>query len=224
MSSEEAQKKQDYLVWIDCEMTGLDLEQDCLVEVAVVLTDFDGNIIDPGIDLLIQPRPESLAGMDSFVRKMHTRSGLLKALETEAIPLAQAKDKVLEYLHSHDFFEKDHLKNARLAGNSVGTDKSFLAKEMPELIEQLHYRIVDVSMIKELAERWYPKAYYQAPAKNGGHRALADILESIQELAYYREAIFRSQEGELSSSDYQAIAQHVSQRYQPYITSAIAQA
>ena len=163
------------LVWIDCEMTGLDVTRDALIEVAVVITDADLNIVDPGIDLLITPPAEALEGMNDFVRQMHTSSGLL-----------DAQQQVLNYIRR--FVPTP--KKALLAGNSVGTDKMFLEANMPLVIDHLHYRLVDVSSIKELAKRWYRKAFEEAPVKHGGHRALADILESIQELEYYRRVLF----------------------------------
>ncbi|MDO4791030.1 MAG: oligoribonuclease [Buchananella hordeovulneris] len=171
----------DPLVWIDCEMTGLDLQRDALVEIAVVVTDSELNPLDAGIDLIIKPPAEALAGMDDFVVNMHTTSGLIHELDS-GMTLAEAEAQVLEYVKRFCPTER----KAILAGNSVHTDKSFLDRDMPELMSHLHYRIVDVSSIKELARRWYPRSYYNAPKKEGGHRAMADILESIQELAYYR--------------------------------------
>jgi len=173
------------LVWIDCEMTGLDLRADALIEVAALVTDFDLNVIGEGIDLVIKPSEESLAQMIDFVRAMHESSGLLEELE-HGISLADAEAQVLAYI-------KEHCPdNSRppLAGNTVATDRAFLARDMPTLEGFLHYRIVDVSSIKELARRWFPKAWFQSPAKLGNHRALADIQESIEELRYYREAVF----------------------------------
>ena len=185
----------DPLVWIDCEMTGLDLEQDCLVEVAVIITDGQTNIVDEGIDLLIKPRPGALENMGDFVREMHTKSGLLAELETPAaLELEEAEKQVLEYIKRF----VPGKGQALLAGNSVGTDKQFLEKEMPQVISHLHYRLVDVSSVKELAKRWYPRAFYHAPEKHGGHRALADIRESIQELRYYRKVLWPAGEGPTS--------------------------
>ncbi|MDU3274913.1 oligoribonuclease, partial [Varibaculum cambriense] len=162
----------DPLVWIDCEMTGLDLEQDCLVEVAVIITDGQTEIVDEGIDLLIKPKAGALEHMGDFVREMHTKSGLLKELESPAaLELAEAEKQVLDYIKRF----VPGKGQALLAGNSVGTDKQFLEKEMPQVISHLHYRLIDVSSVKELAKRWYPRAFYQAPEKHGGHRALADI-------------------------------------------------
>jgi len=173
------------LVWIDCEMTGLDVTRDALIEVAVVITDADLNIVDPGIDVLITPPAEALEGMNDFVRQMHTSSGLLDELPS-GTTMEDAQQQVLNYIRR--FVPTP--KKALLAGNSVGTDKMFLEANMPLVIDHLHYRLVDVSSIKELAKRWYRKAFEEAPVKHGGHRALADILESIQELEYYRRVLF----------------------------------
>ena len=166
-------------------MTGLDVTRDALIEVAVVITDADLNIVDPGIDVLITPPAEALEGMNEFVRQMHTSSGLLDELPS-GITMEDAQQQVLDYIRR--FVPTP--KKALLAGNSVGTDKMFLEANMPLVIDYLHYRLVDVSSIKELAKRWYRKAFEEAPVKHGGHRALADILESIQELEYYRRVLF----------------------------------
>ena len=183
----------DRLVWIDCEMTGLNVEVDELVEIAVVVTDFDLNIIDPGLDIIIKPSASALENMNDFVRNMHTTSGLLDELPN-GISTAEAEFQVLEYLLR--FIPAEH--KAPLAGNSIGTDRGFLARYMPRLDTRLHYRNVDVSSIKELARRWYPRVYFNAPSKDGGHRALADILESIRELAYYRQTVFVADPGPTS--------------------------
>ena len=166
-------------------MTGLDVTRDALIEVAVVITDADLNIVDPGIDVLITPPAEALEGMNDFVRQMHTSSGLLDELPS-GTTMEDAQQQVLDYIRR--FIPTP--KKALLAGNSVGTDKMFLEANMPLVIAYLHYRLVDVSSIKELAKRWYRKAFEEAPVKHGGHRALADILESIQELEYYRRVLF----------------------------------
>ena len=166
-------------------MTGLDVTRDALIEVAVVITDADLNIVDPGIDVLITPPVEALEGMNDFVRQMHTSSGLLDELPS-GTTMEDAQQQVLDYIRR--FVPTP--KKALLAGNSVGTDKMFLEANMPLVIDHLHYRLVDVSSIKELAKRWYRKAFEEAPVKHGGHRALADILESIQELEYYRRVLF----------------------------------
>jgi oligoribonuclease len=173
------------LVWIDCEMTGLDTEKDCLVEIAVVVTNSELELLDAGIDIVIKPRPDSLANMNDFVRNMHTESGLINEFE-EGLELAEAEQLVLEYVQRF----VPNAKDAPLAGNSIGTDRMFLNRYMPQLDQHLHYRNIDVSSIKELSRRWYPRVYFQLPKKSGNHRALADILESIQELKYYRETVF----------------------------------
>ncbi|TDD65894.1 oligoribonuclease [Actinomadura darangshiensis] len=178
------------LVWIDCEMTGLDLRNDALIEIAALVTDSELNILDEGVDVVIKPPPESVTQMTKVVRDMHTTSGLLEALPG-GITLAEAEDTVLGYVRTH---VKD-AKKAPLCGNSIATDRSFLARDMPALDGHLHYRMVDVSSIKELARRWYPRVYFASPEKKGGHRALADITESIQELRYYRAAVFVEQPG-----------------------------
>ncbi len=180
----------DRLVWIDCEMTGLDLARDALIEIACLVTDGNLSVLDEGVDLVIKPPAETVDGMLPVVRDMHTTSGLISELAS-GVTLAEAQEQVLRYVRSH-------IPDARkvpLCGNSIATDRAFLARDMPELDAFLHYRMVDVSSIKELARRWYPRAYFASPPKHGGHRALADIRESIQELRYYREAIFVPQPG-----------------------------
>jgi oligoribonuclease len=180
----------DRLVWIDCEMTGLDLTKDALVEIACIVTDGELNAIDAGVDVLIKPPPEALDGMAEVVRTMHTASGLLAELP-DGLNVAEAQDVVLTYVRQH----VPESRKVPLCGNSIATDRAFLARDMPELDAFLHYRMVDVSSIKELARRWYPRAYFASPEKHGGHRALADIRESIRELRYYREAVFVPQPG-----------------------------
>lgn len=175
----------DRLVWIDCEMTGLDIRADALIEVAALVTDFDLNVLGEGVDIVIKPPPEALDQMVPFVREMHTTSGLLEELDS-GTTLEDAEAQVLAYVKQHCADGS----RPPLAGNTVATDRAFLARDTPELEAFLHYRIVDVSSIKELSRRWFPRAYYNAPDKNGGHRALADIRESIEELRYYREAVF----------------------------------
>jgi oligoribonuclease len=175
----------DALVWIDCEMTGLNPETDVLVEIAVVVTDSELNPLDEGLDIVIGATPEQLVAMDEVVRDMHTSSGLLDAIRTSPTTVKQAEEQVLEYVKR---FVPDRRK-APLCGNSIATDRTFITRYMPDLDDHLHYRMVDVSSIKELARRWYPRAYFNAPAKHGGHRALADILESINELRYYRATV-----------------------------------
>jgi oligoribonuclease len=175
----------DRLVWIDCEMTGLDLREDALIEIAALVTDGELNILDKGVDVVIKPPEGALAQMSKVVREMHTASGLLDVLPG-GIALAEAEELVLKYVRTH----VPDTKKAPLCGNSIATDRSFLARDMPALDAHLHYRMVDVSSIKELARRWYPRAYFASPEKQGGHRALADITESIRELRYYRSAVF----------------------------------
>jgi oligoribonuclease len=175
----------DALVWIDCEMTGLDATTDVLVEIAVIVTDAELNVLDPGLDIVIATDPAKLEGMDDVVREMHTASGLLTAIAEATTTLEQAEEQVLDYIKR---WVPDRRK-APLCGNSIATDRTFITRYMPTLDDHLHYRMIDVSSVKELARRWYPKAYYNAPAKGGGHRALADILESVTELRYYRAAI-----------------------------------
>lgn len=194
----------DRIVWIDCEMTGLDLDNDALIEVAVLITDFDLNQVDDGIDVLIKPEPAALEQMNDFVREMHTTSGLLEELDG-GLTMADAEAKVLEYVRQH----APEAGKWPLGGNSVGTDRAFLARDMPQLIEHLHYRIIDVSSIKELSRRWYPRVYFNAPKKGGGHRALADITESIAELRYYREAVFVPQPGPDSKAALAIADKHV---------------
>ncbi|MBV9484740.1 MAG: oligoribonuclease [Frankiaceae bacterium] len=175
----------DALVWIDCEMTGLDPSNDVLVEIAVIVTDAELNPLDDGLDIVIATDAEKLASMDEVVREMHTTSGLLDAIRAAATTVEDAEAQVLTYIKR---FVPERRK-APLCGNTIATDRSFIARYMPTLDDHLHYRMIDVSSIKELARRWYPRAYYNAPPKNGGHRALADILESINELRYYRSTV-----------------------------------
>jgi oligoribonuclease len=177
-------------------MTGLDLGADALIEVAALVTDFELNVLGDGVDVVVKPSQEALDQMDDFVRTMHTSSGLLDELD--------AGDRVLSYVREHC------PDNSRppLAGNTVATDRSFLARDMAKLESFLHYRIVDVSSIKELARRWYPRAYFNAPAKGGNHRALADIQESIEELRYYRAAIFVAPPGPDSDIAKELATQH----------------
>jgi oligoribonuclease len=174
-----------HLIWIDCEMTGLSLERDVLVEIAVLVTDSELNVIGEGIDLVIQATPEQVAGMDEFVTQMHTTSGLITQIP-DGISVVAAEDAILAYLEASATIAG----KSPLAGNSVSVDRNFIARDMPRLNEYLHYRTIDVSSIKELARRWYPKIYFAAPAKTGNHRALGDIQDSIEELKYYRSSIF----------------------------------
>ena len=174
-----------HLIWIDCEMTGLSLEKDVLVEIAVLVTDSELNVIGEGIDLVIKASPDQLAGMNEFVTQMHTTSGLITEIPN-GITVEAAEDAILAYLESAGTVAG----KSPLAGNSVSVDRNFIARDMPRLTEYLHYRTVDVSSIKELARRWYPKIYFAAPAKTGNHRALGDIQDSIEELKYYRGNVF----------------------------------
>ena len=176
----------DRLVWIDCEMTGLDLTRDALVEVAVLVTDSELTVLDDGLDLVIAAPQQALDGMIPVVREMHTASGLLAAVANSTTSVKQAEQRILAYVRRH----VPEGRKVPLCGNSIATDRGFLARDMPELDRWLHYRMVDVSSIKELCRRWYPRVYYNAPTKAGGHRALADILESVVELRYYRSTIF----------------------------------
>lgn len=194
----------DRLVWIDCEMTGLDLSVDELVEVAVVITDFELNVLDPGFQIVIKPDASALENMNDFVTKMHESSGLLAEIPG-GVSLADAEFQVLEYIQR--FVPEG---KAPLAGNTIGTDRMFLARYMPRVDRWLHYRNVDVSSVKELARRWYPRAYFNAPAKDGGHRALADIRESVRELAYYRDTVFVPAPGPSSDDARTAAAAAVS--------------
>ena len=173
------------LVWIDCEMTGLDMVNDALIEVAALVTDFDLNVLGDGVDIIVKPPAEALAQMIPFVRAMHEKSGLLDELE-HGVTLSEAEERVLAYIRENCAPDS----RPPLAGNTVSTDRLFISRDMPTLDAFMHYRIVDVSSIKELSRRWYPKAYFGAPAKRGNHRALADIQESIEELRYYRDAVF----------------------------------
>ena len=194
----------DRLVWIDCEMTGLDLEVDELVEIAVVVTDFELQALDPGFQIVIKPDASALEHMSPFVTNMHAVSGLLEEIP-RGVSVAEAEFEVLEYIQR--FVPEG---KAPLAGNTIGTDRMVLAKYMPRVDRWLHYRNVDVSSIKELSRRWYPRVYFNAPAKDGGHRALADIRESIRELAYYREAVFVADPGPTSDTARAAAASAVS--------------
>ncbi len=182
-------------------MTGLNVEKDCLVEIAVVVTDSELNVLDPGLDLVIKPNPASLANMNEFVTNMHTESGLINEFDS-GLALEEAERKVLDYIQR---WVTDP-RQAPLAGNSIGTDRMFINRYMPTLDEFLHYRNIDVSSIKELTRRWYPKVYFQLPKKDGGHRALADILESIHELKYYRKTVFVEQPGPTTEQSKEAAA------------------
>ena len=181
----------DRLVWIDCEMTGLDLGSDLLIEVAALVTDGELNVLGDGVDVVIGASEDELSRMPDVVRDMHASSGLTQEVIASAVTVQEAEQQVLAYIKQW----VPEAKKAPLCGNSIATDRGFLTRDMPALDEWLHYRMVDVSSIKELARRWYPRAYFSSPKKGGGHRALADIRESIAELRYYREAVFVPQPG-----------------------------
>ncbi len=184
----------DRLVWIDCEMTGLDLRSDLLIEVAALVTDSQLNVVGEGVDVVVGATAEQLSRMPDVVRDMHASSGLTDEVLASRVTLQEAEQRVLAYVKEH----VPEPKKAPLCGNSIATDRGFLVRDMPELDGWLHYRMVDVSSVKELARRWYPRVYFNAPKKGGGHRALVDILESVQELRYYREAVFVPQPGPTS--------------------------
>lgn len=193
----------DTLVWIDCEMTGLSIAEDALIEVAALVTDYDLNVLGDGVDIVIKPPAAALEQMSEFVTQMHQTSGLIDELDL-GLTLREAEEKVLAYVRQ---FVPEAGK-AALAGNTIGTDRAFLARDMPELEGWLHYRVIDVSSIKELARRWYPRAYFAAPEKGGQHRALADIRESIDELRYYRRTVFLPEPG-IDSESARAIAAEI---------------
>ena len=195
----------DRLVWIDCEMTGLDLGSDLLIEVAALVTDSELNVLGEGVDVVIGATRDELARMPDVVRDMHAASGLTDAVIASSVTLQEAEERVLAYVKEW----VPEPKKAPLCGNSIGTDRGFLVRDMPALDDWLHYRMVDVSSIKELARRWYPRVYFNSPKKGGGHRALADILESLQELKYYRAAMFVPQPGP-TSEEAAAISSQVS--------------
>ena len=193
----------DRLVWIDCEMTGLDLEHDALIEVAALVTDFELNVLGEGVDVVIKPPAEALDQMIDFVRTMHETSGLLVELDA-GVTMEEAEAQVLAYIQEHC----PDGSRPPLAGNTIGTDRAFLARDMPGLEGFLHYRNIDVSSIKELSKRWFPRAYFKAPEKRGNHRALADIQESIEELRYYREAVFVAPPGPDSAAAQEIAVKH----------------
>ncbi|MEU8253594.1 oligoribonuclease [Micromonospora inaquosa] len=176
----------DLLVWIDCEMTGLDLGRDKLIEVAALVTDPDLNVLGDGVDVVIHADEAALEGMPEIVQTMHAKSGLTEEVRRSVVTLTEAEDLVLEYVRT---FVKDP-RTAPLCGNSIATDRGFIARDMPRLDAHLHYRMIDVSSIKELCRRWYPRVYFGQPQKGLAHRALADVRESIRELEYYRRTLF----------------------------------
>ncbi len=194
----------DRLVWIDCEMTGLDVGKDALIEIAALVTDGDLRVLGEGVDVVIHADDAALDSMPEVVRDMHAKSGLTEAARQSTVSLAEAERLVLAYVRRW----VPEARSAPLAGNSIATDRAFLARDMAELDGYLHYRMVDVSSIKELCRRWYPRVYYAQPAKGLAHRALADIIESIRELAYYRRAVFVPAPGP-SSEQARAAAQAV---------------
>ena len=204
MTETHSRSTADRIIWIDCEMTGLDLRADALIEVAALVTDFELNQLGDGVDVVVRPPEAAVEQMDDFVRTMHTSSGLIDELDS-GTTLHEAQALVLDYVRS---FVSEPRK-APLGGNTVATDRGFLARDMTQLEAYLHYRIIDVSSIKELARRWYPRAYFNAPKKSGGHRALADIRESIAELRYYREAVFVAQPGPDSATAKALAVAHV---------------
>jgi oligoribonuclease len=181
-------------VWIDCEMTGLDLRSDALIEIAALVTDSELNILGDGVDVVIHASDEQLANMPDVVREMHAKSGLTEEVRAAQVSLAEAEKLVLDYVREH----VPEPGTAPLAGNSIATDRGFIARDMPALDGHLHYRMVDVSSVKELCRRWYPRIYFAQPGKGLAHRALADIKESIRELAYYRETAFVARPGPTS--------------------------
>ncbi|GAB2925307.1 oligoribonuclease [Rhodococcus aerolatus] len=195
---------QDKLVWIDCEMTGLELASDKLIEIAALVTDSDLNVLGEGVDIVIHADDEALANMPEVVTRMHASSGLTEEVRASAVSLADAEAQVLAYVREH--VPDRH--GAPLCGNSIGTDRGFLARDMPTLDDHLHYRMVDVSSIKELCRRWYPRIYFNQPEKGLAHRALADIRESIRELAYYRRTAFVAQPGP-ATDEVTAVAQEL---------------
>jgi oligoribonuclease len=183
------------LVWIDCEMTGLNLGKDRLIEIAALVTDGDLNVLGEGVDVVIHADDEALSGMIDVVTQMHTRSGLIEEVRASTVDIAAAETTVLEYVRAY----VPQAKTAPLAGNSIATDRGFIARDMPMLDDYLHYRMIDVSSVKELCRRWYPRIYYGQPEKGLTHRALADIYESIREMKYYRRTAFVAPPGPSTS-------------------------
>ena len=201
-----ADKGLDRLVWADCEMTGLDLRHDALIEIAVLVTDSELRVLDEGVDIVITAPDELLDGMLPVVREMHAGSGLTEAVRASTTTVAEAEQTVLDYLRKH----VPDARTVPLCGNSIATDRAFLARDMPELDAFLHYRMVDVSSIKELCRRWYPRVYFAQPQKGLAHRALADVKESIRELRYYRSTVFVSPPGPTSEEAQKAAAEVLS--------------
>jgi oligoribonuclease len=201
-----ADKGLDRLVWADCEMTGLDLRRDALIEIAVLVTDSELRVLDEGVDIVMTAPDELLDGMQPVVREMHANSGLTEAVRASTTTVAEAEQQVLDYLRKH----VPEARTVPLCGNSIATDRAFLARDMPELDAFLHYRMVDVSSIKELCRRWYPRVYFSQPQKGLAHRALADIRESIRELRYYRSTVFVPLPGPTSEEAQKAAAEVLS--------------
>ncbi|HEY3483521.1 MAG TPA: oligoribonuclease [Streptomyces sp.] len=201
-----ADKGLDRLVWADCEMTGLDLRRDALIEIAVLVTDSELRVLDDGVDIVITAPDELLDGMQPVVREMHANSGLTEAVRASTTTVAEAEQQVLDYLRKH----VPEARTVPLCGNSIATDRAFLARDMPELDAFLHYRMVDVSSIKELCRRWYQRVYFSQPQKGLAHRALADVKESIRELRYYRSTVFVPLPGPTSEEAQKAAAEVLS--------------
>ncbi|EME64501.1 oligoribonuclease [Amycolatopsis decaplanina] len=199
----------DRLVWIDCEMTGLDLGKDALIEIAALVTDAELNVLGEGVDIVIHAGDETLDGMPEVVREMHARSGLTEEVRRSTVTMEEAEQRVLEYIRTH----VPEANVAPLAGNSIATDRGFITRDMPLLDAHLHYRMVDVSSVKELVRRWYPRIYYAKPEKGLAHRALADIKESIGELDYYRRVAFVPQPGP-TTEQAKAAAAEVQERHE----------
>ena len=202
--------KHDRIVWIDLEMTGLDIHEHTIVEVAALITDADLNVLGEGVDVVVHASEEELGRMNDFVTNMHESSGLLAEIRESKVTLKEAEDAVLELIAKH--CDSEH--PAPLAGNSIGTDRGFIREYMPRLDEALHYRMIDVSTVKELARRWAPRVYYHQPEKDMSHRALADIVESIRELDFYRRVLFVATPRNQACESAQAAA---IERYQEYL-------
>jgi oligoribonuclease len=200
----------DRLVWIDCEMTGLDLAKDALIEIAALVTDADLNVLGDGVDIVIHADDDALAAMPDVVREMHAASRLTEEVRRSTVTIAQAEQQVLDYVRQY----APEPRSAPLAGNSIATDRGYIARDMPALDAHLHYRMVDVSSIKELVRRWYPRVYYAKPEKGLSHRALADIQESISELAYYRRTAFVGPPGP-STEEAKTVAADILQQHKP---------
>ena len=212
MTSSQTPAKYDRLVWIDLEMTGLDPKRHTIVEIAAIITDADLNVVGEGLDIVIHATDEELAQMDDFVTNMHNSSGLTEEIKAATTTLAEAETAILELIEKHCAPEHP----APLAGNSIATDRAFIREYMPRLDEALHYRMIDVSTIKELARRWHPRAYFNQPDKGLAHRALADIVESIRELDYYCRSVFRTDEGPTSTEATEA-AKESNAAYQAFL-------